>query len=558
MTTVIDALVLELGLDGSKFKTGADQANQQIRQVEQQATRSASEIERRGGQAAEFFNGLKRAALGFATVLAGIGIERFVSQVAGLSSGLKNMAYGLDMNVRDLSAWQNAVVHIANGTAEGVTSSFAAMQNELQQLRFTGKSDLLPLFRFLGISPSDANGNQKTPAALFEEIGDKLQGRDPAQAKYLMQQAHLDDGLINFLLKPKGERDAELKRQREHTAMTTENVNALNDLNVAARGLMIDFENFSTNLTVKAVPSLLEFIGLLDDVVAVAAGNMSVADFTAKHLHKPWALMTDDEVKAYNAAHPNQTPMPLHGAGTPSVDDFGRPIGTDNNIGPVADNKVPTAQRIQSQLMAQGWSADQAAGIIGNLDRESGFDPRNVGDGGLAYGIGQWHPDRQADFKAWAGKDIRQSTLEEQVAFLNYELTQGKEKDAGNRLRAATSPQEAADLVSQYYERPRDPYGAERMARSISADQWRRKLTNQPSAPVATAGDLPPATTNVLDQLRRAGTPTATGNGGSTNTTSVTVGSVTVNTNATDAHGVAAAFASKVKSLTAQANSGLA
>ena len=47
----------------------------------------------------------------------------------------------------------------------------------------------------------------------------------------------------------------------------------------------------------------------------------------------------------------------------------------------------------------QGWTKNQAVGIVANLEAESGLDPTIKGDKGEALGIGQWHPDRQALFK---------------------------------------------------------------------------------------------------------------------------------------------------------------
>ncbi len=105
-------------------------------------------------------------------------------------------------------------------------------------------------------------------------------------------------------------------------------------------------------------------------------------------------------------------------------------------------------------FMGMGWTKEQAAGIVANLKHESNLNPNAIGDNGKAYGVAQWHPDRQANFKKWAGKDIRQSSLEEQLAFVNYELTQGAEKKAGNLLRATNNAQQAGGIVSRYYERP--------------------------------------------------------------------------------------------------------
>lgn len=123
--------------------------------------------------------------------------------------------------------------------------------------------------------------------------------------------------------------------------------------------------------------------------------------------------------------------------------------GQPNGTGNAGFDAVSFFQRL-------GWSHDQAAGIVANLQREStaGLNHRAVGDNGQAYGVAQWHPDRQANFKAWSGKDIRDSSLMEQLQFVNYELTQGAEQRAGQLLRAAQNAQQAGEIVSRYYERP--------------------------------------------------------------------------------------------------------
>jgi len=84
------------------------------------------------------------------------------------------------------------------------------------------------------------------------------------------------------------------------------------------------------------------------------------------------------------------------------------------------------------------------------------MNPHAVGDGGNAYGLAQWHPDRQQAFERWAGKPIRESTMAEQLDFLTYELTRGAERRAGDLLRAATNARQAGEIVARYYERPRD------------------------------------------------------------------------------------------------------
>lgn len=111
-------------------------------------------------------------------------------------------------------------------------------------------------------------------------------------------------------------------------------------------------------------------------------------------------------------------------------------------------------------FMSQGWTREQAIGIAANLEKESSWDHQAVGDNGKAYGSAQWHPPRQAGFKQKFGKDIRQSTFKEQLAYVDYELKNGYyKKRAGDKLKAAKSAEEAAEIVSSYYEEPADKRG---------------------------------------------------------------------------------------------------
>ena len=120
-----------------------------------------------------------------------------------------------------------------------------------------------------------------------------------------------------------------------------------------------------------------------------------------------------------------------------------------------------------------GWSPAQAAGIVANLIAESNLNPAAVGDGGQAYGIAQWHPDRQQHFRDFMGKEIQGSTLDEQLAFVAAEL-EGPEKAAGDALRACTTARAAGACVSERYERPanRESEAAKRgtLAERIFAD----------------------------------------------------------------------------------------
>lgn len=103
--------------------------------------------------------------------------------------------------------------------------------------------------------------------------------------------------------------------------------------------------------------------------------------------------------------------------------------------------------KLQSDLHL---TKEQAAGIAGNIQIESSFDTRAVGDGGKALGIAQWHPDRRI------GLDIKNMSFEQQVDHLIEELQTEKTwigYDGLNKLRRAKTPEKAAEIIDKYFER---------------------------------------------------------------------------------------------------------
>ena len=126
-------------------------------------------------------------------------------------------------------------------------------------------------------------------------------------------------------------------------------------------------------------------------------------------------------------------------------------------------------QKSMNFLQGRGWSKAQAAGIVGNLVTESKLKTDAVGDSGKAYGIAQWHPDRQAKFKEIMGKDIRGSRIEDQLVFLDWELSH-TEKAAGTALRGASTAAQAASIFDRKYERSSGAAIQERMANANAID----------------------------------------------------------------------------------------
>lgn len=106
----------------------------------------------------------------------------------------------------------------------------------------------------------------------------------------------------------------------------------------------------------------------------------------------------------------------------------------------------------------KGLTRSQSAGLVGNFVVESGSDPINPaavqGGGGPGRGIAQWEGGRLTQLYSYANqRGLAWSSLRLQLDFVWWELM-NTERRAYDKIRTATTPEQAAVIVRQYYERP--------------------------------------------------------------------------------------------------------
>lgn len=146
-----------------------------------------------------------------------------------------------------------------------------------------------------------------------------------------------------------------------------------------------------------------------------------------------------------------------------------------------------------------GLTRAQAAGVVGNLEHESGpgIAPSGVsGDHGTAHGAAQWRLGRFEQLKAksaeW-GMDWR--TTAAQQRFMRHELDHDKQ-GAYAALRRAETPEQAAHIFNRQYEVSADPgAGRRQTARRLFEQHDKPAQINltEPSAAHAAIGDLRPS-----------------------------------------------------------------
>lgn len=185
--------------------------------------------------------------------------------------------------------------------------------------------------------------------------------------------------------------------------------------------------------------------GILWTLVNIGLSVWTVYDLITAY----WDWTEEEKLRKDAEAVNNATPK---ADATPTVPVGNAPAATSNS----ESGKPEEAMSFFTSPQGGGWTKEQAAGIVANLVQESRLDPNITGDGGKAYGLAQWHADRQANFQRVFNKSIRGSTFQEQLQFVNWELN-NTEAAAGRALRGASTAEEATRIVSEKYERAGTP-----------------------------------------------------------------------------------------------------
>ena len=128
-------------------------------------------------------------------------------------------------------------------------------------------------------------------------------------------------------------------------------------------------------------------------------------------------------------------------------------------------------------ILREGLGVNDAAlaGIMGNLQGESGFNPHKVGDDGGAFGICQWRGARLDQMVAYCEEhDLNPVSRDGQLSFLIYDLVNNYVY-AYDQIRLCEDSErgalEATYNFCAYYEVPSNPE-----EESVAREEWTKLL----------------------------------------------------------------------------------
>jgi len=255
MATVIDSLIVKLGLDSSDFEAGEKKVAAGLDDTRKSTERVGKDIAANGKKAAEFFGQLQSAALKFFAVLTiGRGLSDFTRTIVGTGAQLERMSGRLGTSADILSRWQGAVRQ-SGGTGEGLLGTLQGLSNEMTQIAITGQSSLIPMLGFLGVSLKDSNGKAKSTVDLLKDIGDaaNIKIANKANRFNILQSMGIDEGTINLLMKGGAERDRLLASQKGYSDADAK---AAREAQEKWEGVKLQIERTSQAIVIKLLPLL--------------------------------------------------------------------------------------------------------------------------------------------------------------------------------------------------------------------------------------------------------------------------------------------------------------
>jgi hypothetical protein len=558
MPTVIDSLIVQLGLDATKFTQGQKDAVASFKRTSEESKAQAKAVEESARKTSEALSGAKDMAVGLFTVLAGTSMFNFARQTMSSVAATGRLANNIGVATADVSAF-GKMIERNGGSADAAAGSLQNLTSQVEQFNVLGEAsqDLQLFLGTIGGKQGDsALDDYMKFAAWAQQHKD-----DPKLVNLIGGMGGLDQGSINQAMKGSVQVLKDFAEAKK-LAISPEDAKRMQDLQNSWVTLEQTIESVGRDLLMFVADPAKSFADWASKsvhenrAVADSIGAILIA-ITGLAALKPaaWVLRllglggVANGISAAGGAVA-AVAVPLAGIAAVGATLF---VPSNKSDEPALYKRNPETGKmeltpasagglngspagggdVQSRMMAyfqsQGWTKNQSAAIVGNAKWESGLKPGAENRAaGIHKGLFQWSKSRRDQILAATGTDVWSASADDQAKAAQWELTH-TEKKAADSLKRIDDAHAGAIDFNRNFERSEDPPEKE-MQRGLLASAIARDTPSAPAAP---------------------------------STTEVTIGSVVVHTQAKDADGMARDAASALKKnivgagIATQANSGL-
>lgn len=255
MATVIDSLIVTLGLDNKDFQQGMKDTEKGLSDTRKNTDRVGKQIAASGKDAAEFFGQMQRSAIKFFAVLtAGKGLINFTRDVVSTGANLSRLSKNLNISADTMHRWGKAS-ELNGGSMEGFLGTLQNLGSQVTEIFMKGDSAITPYLRQLGVSVTDAAGKAKPLTDILADIADATEKAFPDrnQRYSYLKQMGFDEGTINLIAKGGKELRSTLAAQQGFSQKDADAAYKAEQTWIKAQQRL---EKLTRELVIKVLPSL--------------------------------------------------------------------------------------------------------------------------------------------------------------------------------------------------------------------------------------------------------------------------------------------------------------
>jgi len=313
MATIIDKLLVQIGIDAKGLNKGMDATIKKLKDTEKKTDKIAKknrknykdlsndseeyteDLKEENKQYALISNSLKGMAKGFFAVAAS---RKVLATVADLGDTEK-VAKFLGMSTTQVGTLQNLSENLGD-SSKSILNNVADMYNAITGLEVEGKgSELFKYFSRIGVSVTDQNGKLKDTRTLLTDVRKGLMGiEDERKRAYIARQMGLGEGLSFLFSKDDKEFNAamdEAEKNAQSTAKAAKDAQGATEaLNKAKNEIAGSIKDIYAGKTPQGVPTITEPLkkaweGAKDKVKGLRnmrnnnPGNIRYSDWSKKH-----------------------------------------------------------------------------------------------------------------------------------------------------------------------------------------------------------------------------------------------------------------------------------
>lgn len=233
--TVVDKLVIALGLDTKGIDKGISQAQSKLETG---------------------FKGIIGKV--FAPLMAGMSFAGIFDSIYSELKQMNSLSKTTKASIEDVTAWSRAV-NISGGSVEEFSQTLMFLNQNLTRIAITGHGRIKPFFEKLGV---DATELAKKPVLeSLEAIGKAIDGMDKRESANMLRAMGFDGGTIKLLQSgEKGIREL-IARQRELGVYTDKDAKAFSAMNKS-------FKEITSSIKTLFIPAVMLILDISSKVTS--------------------------------------------------------------------------------------------------------------------------------------------------------------------------------------------------------------------------------------------------------------------------------------------------